>query len=276
MAWVVEMTSLKQHHRPCYSRGVASQSSLEGQIQLKTNPTKRVWILGAGFSRSLGGPLMNYLLSLDAKRRIATSYSDEFVQGELERVFWLYHAGTNFAEGTLAHDVKFAGVKLWHDAEKFLEMLDAAARGESVERTLIQDLLKLLTQQSLLTERCSFSSDPAELDSLFASAKRVVAASCRTFLKGLDEAKARAKERWRPYQQWLGALGSNDSLVTFNYDLVLETLEPMIPTPFGGFYGWGVHVVELEDSRENARKEGEMSERQLPFFTNCMEASTGV
>jgi len=82
---------------------------------------------------------------------------------------------------------------------------------------------------------------PTQLASM---AKRMVAASCCSFLQGVDRDNARLKERWLPYQQWLGLLRADDSILTFNYDRVVETLEPSV----GANSLWGVHVCGVDGS----------------------------
>jgi len=100
---------------------------------------KRVaWILGAGFSVPLGGPLFRELISDEMLRRLIQW--DEYTQAKwmaqcphgdgwnglqlnagvsARIVAWLYEAGLG-KEGT---------AKLWEDAEQFLERLEIAASG---------------------------------------------------------------------------------------------------------------------------------------------------
>jgi hypothetical protein len=58
--------------------------------------------------------------------------------------------------------------------------------------------------------------------------RRFVAAQCCAFLEGANL----EEERWSPYKRWAGELGPSDTIITFNYDRVLELL--------GGF-----HVVDF-------------------------------
>jgi hypothetical protein len=68
---------------------------------------RRVWILGAGFSRSLGGPLMGDLLSLGALRDITALYGEHLNAQHAELVFYLFHCGAGFPDGPLTNDALF-------------------------------------------------------------------------------------------------------------------------------------------------------------------------
>jgi hypothetical protein len=63
------------------------------------------------------------------------------------------------------------------------------------------------------------------------TARRLVAAECAAFLQHVDP----TREQWRPYRRWAASLTPNDTVVTFNYDRVLEMLHdqqniPKTPT----------------------------------------------
>src|SRR5690349_15185217 len=95
----------------------------------KATPRKRVWILGAGFSRALGGPLMNDLLSVAAWRQVLALYQTQIGREDADLVFWLFHYGWRFQEGSPDPDISGAGERRWQDAEQFLETLDRASAG---------------------------------------------------------------------------------------------------------------------------------------------------
>jgi hypothetical protein len=213
----------------------------------QTNAPKRVWILGAGFSRSLGGPLMFDLLSLASRRRILRAYPQHISEQDADLIFWLFHCGAGFPEGPLHPDWdnfggKVGGERRWQDAEEFLDIVDSA-RTERAKAGLLEEVFGALHAHPLahaLKSRLPSVFGVDELpdrEHLLKTAKRMVAASCCTFLDGVDRDVAREKERWRPYQQWLGHLRANDTIITFNYDLVVETLNPTIENA-----GWAVHV----------------------------------
>lgn len=203
---------------------------------------KRVWIVGAGFSRSLGAPLLNDLLSPAARLAIMARFSDLLPEAESDPVFWLYHYGTDFAEGTLEPIGLKRGVRRWRDAEQFLETLD-----EACDKPRVAD--ELSTLWSRFREKCGINSLPARLPDLPAlrkNAKRVVAASCAGFLEDFSKESVRDRERWQPYLNWLARLRENDTIISFNYDRVIELLAPIVPGKDRLTHTWGVRVAGME------------------------------
>jgi hypothetical protein len=63
-------------------------------------------------------------------------------------------------------------------------------------------------------------------------------------------------EKWAPYKRWLSSLGQHDSIITFNYDMVIETLARAMNfdrlatvLPGGGFAGAPkVNLLKLHGS----------------------------
>ena len=126
---------------------------------------------------------------------------------------YLYHYGTRFAAGRFSKDSTGPGEPLWEHAEEFLDYLDTAALNEEVPTAWVlrKIVLERLSEAKANDVRMS---DPR------AAARRVVAAQCTTFaVNGEPES-----ERWRPFVAWAKALGPGDTIVTFNYDPVLERL----------------------------------------------------
>src|SRR5438128_8731818 len=108
---------------------------MPGNIRL--GDAKRVWILGAGFSRSLGGPLMTDLLSLAAWRLILATYRSVIPKDDADLVFWLFHFGNGFPEGSPDPRIDISGEARWRDAEHFLEILDNASADKAKEAIII-------------------------------------------------------------------------------------------------------------------------------------------
>jgi hypothetical protein len=108
------------------------------------------------------------------------------------------------------------GELLWEHAEEFLDRLDAAAlneKGPSAEQ-----LLRIV---NLPLQGNNPRIDPCgSIPELRAAARRIVAIQCTTFVLDSDL----GSERWRPYADWLAALKNDDTIITFNYDPVLERL----------------------------------------------------
>lgn|SRR6266849_4254359 len=103
---------------------------------MSENETKKVvWILGAGFSRSLGGPLFETLFG----PWLMAHLEAHFPQNEFPHLYgnasniahWLYNFGRQFslgrADGPPAWHPRVLGQRLWDDAEQYLQILDGAA-----------------------------------------------------------------------------------------------------------------------------------------------------
>jgi hypothetical protein len=89
------------------------------------------WIVGAGFSKSLGAPLLADLFTPRSLRRIASHYSGP----KYER---LNHAGLVVRLFNRGKD-ESAGAQ-WSDAEEFIGRLDLATRSDS-ERAALQAIV---------------------------------------------------------------------------------------------------------------------------------------
>ena len=194
----------------------------------KPSPPKRVWILGSGFSQSLGGPLLDELLSQTAQLRLAT-YDDVLPPGQRDPIINLYHYGCAFRHGRDGFPfTRGAGLHAWNDAEEFLERLDLGCRDEHVASQL-HDIWKGMEHLLLTLDKDvwgEFDSNrlQTEVQRWRSNARRVVAASCSTFIEGINTESTSKLERWSPYASWYSQLGANDTVVTFNYDRVVELL----------------------------------------------------
>lgn len=158
---------------------------------------KTVWVLGSGFSRSLGGPLLDELIGPRAEQDTTAVFPD---LGSREIVYLLFrrHRGT-----------------LWAHAEEFLDFIDTALLSYSPRRRILEHHLNSACYEAL-------GADAAVLtvEDLRDQAILTVAAECSTYT---DHCDVRA-EAWGPYLEWAYALSHKDTIVTFNYDLVLEKL----------------------------------------------------
>lgn len=158
--------------------------------------TKTVWVLGSGFSRSLGGPLLYELLGHKAKI-------------ETREVFG------RVGDTTLVYDL-FATQrdKLWAHAEQFLEYLDVAQLPDSPNRRILERQVKNVRRRRVGRQ------EPVSIEQLRELAILTVAAECSTYTHNVDT----RTETWEPYRDWRNLLDANDTIVTFNYDMVLEKL----------------------------------------------------
>jgi hypothetical protein len=177
------------------------------------NDDKRVvWVLGTGFSQPLGGPMLNDLLSEPSLRVIKTLYSGLHLHKKDE-------TGYSFAQRVIAifqnylkrPDAPF----VWENAEAFLDYIDTAALdNDHPSRAIFAELVTHFIGESWV-ERYT----PEVVRSV---ARQLISAQCCAFLKGARP----DTEKWSPYHRWLHHLvGPKDTIITFNYDRVLEDLD---------------------------------------------------
>jgi len=139
-------------------------------------------------------------------------------------VFWLYHFGLRFRDGPLEGETVPAGMSRWNDAEHFLEHLDACAGGNAEAQRSLQSLW---SKTRTADDWRHFGDDavpgplPA-IEEISRDARRIIAAACSSFLDGLTEVSIPSLERWEPYLRWADQLTSDDTVVSFNYDCVVE------------------------------------------------------
>ena len=204
-----------------------------------TNRWNVVWVLGAGFSKSLGGPLLADLLSETHRRRLTEEYATVLVEGghkpagpgpekpklfastEAEALYRLFSHGIN------------AG--MWHDAEQFLDYVDSQTRHETLRGdfgTLLQEALR----------STKIRTAPLHSERLNHVAKRIIAAQCCVFLKR----NPTSLERWQPYIRWISKLRHTDTIVSFNYDRVVETAANSPEAQKSG--AAGIHVLTFDTS----------------------------
>lgn len=183
-----------------------------------------VWILGAGFSRPLGGPLLGNLLSAESARDLGIRYPDASYRKDpaTPAVRWLFQYGNPNRPASYRllgkSGKRIPGERLWDDAEQFLDYLDTAAT-KGPEGPLALRILGIL--DSALGIDAALQSYQG-LNRMTHAARRLMAAECCSFLEGIDP----DSERWSPYQRWLREIFTfgEDTVVSFNYDLVVEML----------------------------------------------------
>jgi SIR2-like protein len=183
---------------------------------------RTVWILGAGFSKPLGGPLLDELLTAGSQARVRATFPKE-EYGKLHDDFADFIRALYRLHGPHAE----IGDRHWDDAEAFLEALDLAALGptNSPSARLIELLVRRVAGRAGLVHAQQFVDRTSRdlmplLGEVSAAAKRLVAAECCAFLRGVDPKKA---EKWAPYRRWARSLAQGDTVITFNYDRAAET-----------------------------------------------------
>jgi hypothetical protein len=170
-----------------------------------------VWILGAGFSRSLGGPMLLDLLAPPTSNAVFALYGKTVATEEANRIRETY-----LDRGPAASP----GMRFWSDPEAFLDELDAAAYRPNGPASRRLGGAFGYSDPGDFKEFCVQMRDEA---------RRLVAAACCAFLKDADT----TEERWQPYLSWAKALKPSDSVLTFNYDRVLEHLGEPAQPPMG-------------------------------------------
>lgn len=205
---------------------------------------KVVWILGAGFSVPLGGPLFRKLISGETARSLYNwsdyakqsweartphgpqSYTTQQLAASIsaEIVYTLYSEGVEDKN-------KRGQIALWNDAEQFLERLEIAA--DEPESQLAMDLRETLvamrghSTDDRATALLAFQDEEVGLELLHQEAARFVAGACSVFLSRAEQNPriVDTSEQWDPYRRWVGILkGGSDSVITFNYDRTLDIL----------------------------------------------------
>jgi hypothetical protein len=180
------------------------------------------WILGAGFSKSLGGPLLNQLMSPSMNAHVSAVYmtNEKIPCGRGVHDEYNHHpVNKERRAGSVVRTLFERGLEkgYWPDAEAFLDQLDAAhhvKEGSPSFRRMVSVLAQLVPE---LNED---NRVPPTIEELRDAARRLVAAACCVFVHEPDT----QEERWSPYLRWAAALGTSDTVITFNYDRVLETL----------------------------------------------------
>ncbi|HET7543291.1 MAG TPA: hypothetical protein VFK05_25635 [Polyangiaceae bacterium] len=156
-------------------------------------PKSVVWVLGAGFSAGLGAPVLNGLMSQHAIQEVKLRFAHK------------PDACTEAGEALVRAFARGERRGMWRDAEEFMDYIDTAARDDV--RTAM--MVKLVGQ--------AFADDPS---AQAAALKRFAAARCSLFLEGANL----RSELWAPYLRWARALQPEDTVITFNWDVVLEKI----------------------------------------------------
>ena len=188
---------------------------------------KSVWVLGAGFSRSLGGPLLSDLFSdhlkeelmiwLNSRQLQPPPYVEEMIEfywngRDKEAIRTYYNPRKNAASSAT-----IPPFRRWGNAEQFLDCLDNAV--------LRQDELHdgVYPTYAYLSSRLEKLTASLTLKDIRDTALRWTAIECSAFLSDVDP----NTELWEPYCQWAQQIQQENVyhvVLTFNYDRVLETI----------------------------------------------------
>ena len=125
----------------------------------------------------------------------------------------LYQRGLTNEAVRLANEDIIHGEKMWSNAEDFIDYVDSAGEPEADGSTKPN-----ATRLAQIVATLGYKEIPIE--QLRVAVRRLIAAECCAFLEGADP----ESERWAPFRAWEAYLGPNDTVVTFNYDRVIELL----------------------------------------------------
>lgn len=168
---------------------------------------KTVWILGSGFSKSLGGPLLAELLTEDSEQRSKARHPTAPHSTAPYRIYRQHNPKYLKPEAPMWDKPP----DFWTDAEEFLAFTDAV-RNPGYRQTLFRE-----------------KHTDNDLEQLYRDSIRAVAMECMF----IDRAPDMDEEVWQPYIGWAEQLTNDDTIVTFNYDLVIENLASL-KLPYGG------------------------------------------
>lgn len=172
----------------------------------------RVWILGAGFSRHAGGPLLNDLFSETAEYYFEDAEATH--QAALKKI------GRLFRQKLPKLTPQETGW-FWVHAEEFLEKIDQLAEMGG-PKELVEMFVNHCCEESLKT--------PEQLR--YYARSRI----CKEVDDYIHCIPAES-ERLQPYIHWIKKLHKEDVIVTFNYDTLIErvakiaTVELTVITP---------------------------------------------
>jgi SIR2-like protein len=223
-AWVASARQL-------FPRPLPWRDRLASLLSMVQDERKVVWILGAGFSVPLGGPLFRQIISPETLRTL-TGWDEYTSQRRFLRP-GSRMIGSDFDVGPLSdivHACYHSGLdtKLWGDAEEFLDRLDIATSEPT--GMLARDVRKCLRD---MAQRPGVDADLFETlglylpDIIHTEAIRFVAGACSAFLvrAAQNPTVVDRSEQWDPYRRWFDQLRLGyDSVITFNYDEALDLL----------------------------------------------------
>lgn len=194
-----------------------------------------VWVLGAGFSKPLGGPLLGDLFTSASKGNLEARFPRERYPRlhvpAAALVRWMYRFGQGL-EVTGAFGMKSVGERIWENAEEFLEYLDTAVAlgGDSPGWRRLEPIVRQYTSTMVVPgapAQPSFGA-PEQQQHVADTARRLMGAECCAFLPERERDQP-SLERWKPYQAWWRKVEPVHRIISFNYDLLVERLNAVEP-----------------------------------------------
>lgn len=167
---------------------------------------KHVYIIGAGFSMPLGGPSFNDLISgreqplvrKTLTESISKSLPSAIILSKMEKIL----LGIWKSIGRSSSLV---------NTEELLEIIDSCESSpSSITATEVMD--------AIIRE----ADIPQKLGVDFSQVNRMVRLRLAMSTMHFLDVVPNDSERWKPYKRWFGNLTEHDTLITFNYDDVVE------------------------------------------------------
>jgi hypothetical protein len=156
---------------------------------------KTVWILGSGFSKGIGAPLLYELLTEKGHLLAQEVFPNTPLRSDVYELFGKYGPASKSA-------------KYWEHAEEFLDLVDAATeQASSPRRKFIEKLLHRINNNLTLN-----------------AFRDLATLAIATEVNAHVEIGSLKAEAWKPYLHWAKQLNAQDSIITFNYDTLLEKL----------------------------------------------------
>ncbi len=176
-----------------------------------------VWVLGSGFSKSLGGPLLDELFQPHRLELLRSAWWT-LHKSEVEADRWskLVERWKNLVDFYVSKippkTPTWGGKskttpKFFQNAEEFVELLQLAAESD---------------ESAQATVRAMYSGSDLKLENIAQHAEDAItylAAVMHSFLVR----RSPNNERWAPYRRWAETMQAHDRVITFNYDRVVET-----------------------------------------------------
>ncbi len=176
---------------------------------------KHVYILGAGFSMPLGGPSFNQLIS---------AREQDFVRSQIK-------LDDPTPSERLLFRMNDLVASLW---EAIGRNPDRSGRYQEVN---IEEILETIDYcekkpNSTIAKTVMHSAYGREQEDGFAELNRLIrvrlAMSTLLFLEIVPD----ESERWSPYKRWFSGLTKDDTILTFNYDNVVERAAELAGRPY--------------------------------------------
>ncbi|WP_168566855.1 hypothetical protein [Crateriforma spongiae] len=210
---------------------------------------RQVWILGAGFSQPLGGPLFEHVFS-NAYLQLAESVARrECTSDQLRslKVSTWRAATTVYAEGRKSG--------FWQNAEQFLQVANDAlgdfenspyrdVLGKWCDAAFRRNNLASLGSKFSDIDRSILSGENLDtprivkvvidhrymLQYILYGARELLAVQVSIFLFRTESLISKS-ERWRPFKHWMRQIRNGDAIVSFNYDEAVEYLARQVVSP---------------------------------------------